>query len=89
MNLELNQWAAIKWLQKVTQNSFDLSMLVGPHMSSTRQALMVHLGGNKVPKSQCGINSVRSALYRLANVPEDTLAGKERHFANWARSVAD
>lgn len=57
----------------------DCYRLAGDHNSSARQAFMLALTGQKLPKAKCGITVIQQTVFALVQPAGDCLAARERN----------
>lgn len=84
--------AALVLLALYTRNRFDVFALAGPSGAAKRQAVMgalVSPGKTPPPRSKCGVNALRTALYAATNVAGkgSCSAERERLFAEQAKAL--
>jgi hypothetical protein len=51
--------------------------LAGPSNATKRQSIVLHLTGEKLPKSKCGFNAVRDLLFAKYNPQPGCLSSQE------------
>lgn len=69
----------------------DVWEMAGPAGSDKRRQLMTILAGEKLPKSQCGINALRERLYQLSGVKVDGIcqAAMQDAFVEWCNHILE
>ena len=64
----------------------DFYRLAGPGNAGLRQQCMLEMTGQKMPRAQCGVTTLRQIAFDVSQVTGDCLAAREDNLLAWVQS---